>query len=75
MRNLTEQNITDAVLEQTKASDPRLQQIMVSLIKHLHAFIRDVELTDAEWMAGIQFLTRTNPLYFSGSIPGTRDRP
>ncbi len=51
MRNLTELNITDAVLEQTKASDPRLQQIMASLIKHLHAFIRDVELTEAEWMA------------------------
>jgi hydroxyquinol 1,2-dioxygenase len=32
---------------------------MASLIKHLHAFIRDVELTEAEWMAGIQFLTRT----------------
>ena len=32
---------------------------MASLIKHLHAFIRDVELTEAESMAGIEFLTRT----------------
>src|ERR1041385_4025156 len=59
MRNLTEQNITNAVLEQTKANDPRIQQIMTSLIKHLHAFITDVEPTEAEWMSAIQFLTRT----------------
>ncbi len=59
MRNLTEQNTTDAVLEQIKADNPRIQQIMTSLIKHLHAFIREVEPTEAEWMAAIQFLTRT----------------
>jgi hydroxyquinol 1,2-dioxygenase len=59
MRNLTEQNITDAVLELTKADNPRIQQIMMSLVKHLHAFIRDIEPTEAEWMAAIQFLTRT----------------
>src|SRR5579862_4213574 len=59
MRNLTEENVTDAVLEQTKADNPRVQEIMTSLVKHLHAFIRDVEPTEAEWMGAIQFLTRT----------------
>jgi hydroxyquinol 1,2-dioxygenase len=39
--------------------NPRLQQVMVSLIRHLHAFVRDVELTEAEWLNAIQFLTET----------------
>lgn len=62
MRNLTEENITDSVLEQIKADNPRTQKIMTSLIKHLHTFIRDVEPTEAEWMAAIQFLTRTGQI-------------
>ncbi|WP_430333955.1 dioxygenase [Rhodococcus sp. ACT016] len=37
--------------------DPRLRQIMQSLTRHLHAFVRDVRLTEAEWNAGIEFLT------------------
>jgi hydroxyquinol 1,2-dioxygenase len=60
MRNLTESNLTDAVLAKLEgATDQRFQQIMTSLIKHLHAFVREVELTEAEWFAGIQFLTAT----------------
>ncbi|MET7773675.1 dioxygenase [Nocardia sp. NPDC005366] len=37
--------------------DPRLKEIMVSLTRHLHAFIRNVRLTEQEWAAGIDFLT------------------
>jgi hydroxyquinol 1,2-dioxygenase len=60
MRNLTETNLTDAVLAKLEgAADPRFAQIMTSLIKHLHAFVREVELTEAEWLKGIQFLTAT----------------
>jgi hydroxyquinol 1,2-dioxygenase len=60
MRNLTETNLTNAVLAKLEgATDPRFKQIMESLIKHLHAFVREVELTEAEWFAGIQFLTAT----------------
>src|SRR5450432_501116 len=62
MQNLPEQNITDKVLAQTKADNPRIQAIMTSLITHLHGFIRDVEPTEAEWMAAIQFLTRTGQM-------------
>ena len=58
MRNLTEQNLTDAVLAKLEgASDARFKQIMESLVKHLHAFVREVQLTEAEWFTGIQFLT------------------
>jgi catechol 1,2-dioxygenase len=45
-----EQDVTAAalaVMEQT--CDPRLRQIMVSLVKHLHGFVRDVRLTEKEF--------------------------
>ena len=58
MRNLTEANLSEAVItSMSDAKDERFQEIMTSLIKHLHAFIREANLTEAEWMAGIQFLT------------------
>jgi hydroxyquinol 1,2-dioxygenase len=37
--------------------DPRLKEVMQSLTRHLHAFIRDVRLTEEEWNKGIEFLT------------------
>ena len=58
MRNLTEENLSDAVVAaMAGAGDPRFKEIMTSLVKHLHAFIREVNLTESEWLAGIQFLT------------------
>lgn len=39
--------------------DPRLRRIMHSLVEHLHAFVKDVELTEAEWAQAIAFLTET----------------
>ena len=44
MPYVTEENLTDIVMERWKAiPDPRLKEVMQSLIKHLHAFVRDVE--------------------------------
>ena len=58
MRELTPETITDAVLEQMATTpDPRLKAIMASAVKHLHAFARDVNLTPAEWIKGIEFMT------------------
>lgn len=54
-----EQELTEEVarsFEQTP--DARLRQVLQSLTRHLHAFIRDVRLTSAEWDAAIDFLTR-----------------
>jgi hydroxyquinol 1,2-dioxygenase len=60
MRNLTQDNITQAVIARfADTPDPRLKQIVTSLVQHLHAFARDVKLTEDEWFQGIQFLTRT----------------
>lgn len=59
MRNLNQDNITQAVLATfANTPDPRLKQIMTSLVQHLHAFAREVKLTEEEWSQGIDFLTR-----------------
>jgi hydroxyquinol 1,2-dioxygenase len=39
-------------------TDPRLAEVMRALTRHLHAFIKEVEPSHEEWMAGIQYLTR-----------------
>ncbi|WP_394780850.1 intradiol ring-cleavage dioxygenase [Undibacterium sp.] len=63
MRNLDEDNITQAVLARHAGmQDERLREIMTSLIQHLHSFAREVKLTEAEWFAGIQFLTETGQM-------------
>ena len=59
MRNVTEENLTEAVLRQMNAQNPRVQQVATSLVRHLHAFIREVEPTEEEWFTAIDFLTRT----------------
>jgi maleylacetate reductase len=43
----------------TGAAAPRYQEVMSSLVRHLHAFAREVRLTESEWQQGIDFLTRT----------------
>jgi catechol 1,2-dioxygenase len=40
-------------------ADPRLRTVLTALVRHLHAFVKDVELTEQEWAAAIAFLTRT----------------
>ncbi len=58
MRNLNQDNITQAVLSRlADTPDARLKEIMTSLVQHLHAFAREVKLTEDEWLRGIQFLT------------------
>ena len=60
MRNLNQDTITQAVIERfSKTPDPRLKEIITSLVQHLHAFAREVKLTEEEWFKGINFLTRT----------------
>jgi protocatechuate 3,4-dioxygenase beta subunit len=43
-------------------TSPRLRFIMTTLIEHLHGFARDVELTQEEWSAGVEFLTRAGQM-------------
>jgi len=54
-----EQAVTDEVVASYDGTkDERLREVVQSLTRHLHAFARDVRLTQEEWLAGIEFLTR-----------------
>src|SRR5277367_4467024 len=58
-----QQDVTVAatsVMERT--SDPRLREIMVSLIRHLHGFVRDVRLTEAEFREAAAILNEIGKL-------------
>jgi len=59
-REFSEKTLTAEVLKRvSKAPDKRTRQVMQSLVKHLHAFVREVRPTQEEWFQGIQFLTKT----------------
>ena len=69
MHDLGGSNVTDAVIAQMASTpDPRLREVMESLVWHLHAFAGDVSLSRAEWMAAVEFLARVGQA-------GTPDRP
>lgn len=54
-----EEYVTSKVLESfAGTSSPRFKELMEGLVRHAHAFIRDVRLTEAEWADAIDFLTR-----------------
>ena len=58
-----EHNLTDEVVRRfAECPDPRLKQVIQALVRHAHAFVKDVELTEAEWLTAIQFLTRTGQM-------------
>ncbi len=58
MRNFSEENATEAVLARLQDADnPRLKEIMTSVIKHLHAVVRETEPSEEEWFEAIRFLT------------------
>ncbi|MEU6410418.1 dioxygenase [Microbispora sp. NPDC046933] len=48
-----------AVLGQIGGADPRLRELTTSLVRHLHAFVRETRPTEDEWLTGIDFLVRT----------------
>ena len=56
-------HLTDQVVASfDDASSPRYREVMAALVRHLHAFAREVRLTDAEWEQGIDVLTRAGHL-------------
>src|SRR5499427_1408454 len=59
MRAYTPDTITEAVIEQMSTTpDPRMKEVMEAAVRHLHAFAREVNLTPAEWIKGIEFMTK-----------------
>ena len=60
IRNFSEETLTAEVLRRIESTpNPRLREVMTSLVKHLHAFTREVRPTPEEWFEGIKFLTET----------------
>ena len=63
MREFNEKTLTEAVIARLAGTpDPRLKEVMTSLVTHLHAFVRETRPTPEEWFAGIQFLTETGKM-------------
>ncbi|VVE83668.1 intradiol ring-cleavage dioxygenase [Pandoraea sputorum] len=60
MRNLDQHTITQEAIDRLAGTpDPRVREVLTSLIRHLHDFAREVNLTEDEWARGIAFLTAT----------------
>ena len=60
MATLEVSDFAQAVIDRmADCKDARFKEVMTALVKHAHAFMREVDLTPEEWMAGIQFLTAT----------------
>ena len=58
----TEENSADVVIGRMKTKDARFREVMGAVIRHLHEVVKEVEPTNDEWMAAIQFLTRTGQI-------------
>jgi len=63
MQYFTEEKSVDTVnARMGGAVTPRMAEVMSSLVRHLHAFAKDIHLTQAEWEATVGFLTRTGQI-------------
>lgn len=59
MRDVNSETITAAVVRSFDGTaDPRLREILASLVRHLHDFARETRLSPEEWQAGLDFLHR-----------------
>jgi hydroxyquinol 1,2-dioxygenase len=59
----SQSDVTPVVLDAYKnVDDPRLREIVASLVKHLHAFARDVHLTEEEFQKGCQIIAKMGQL-------------
>jgi hydroxyquinol 1,2-dioxygenase len=63
MQYFTEESSAEIVNDRMGPGvDARLAEVMASLVRHLHAFARDVQLTQDEWGVAVDFLTRTGQI-------------
>src|SRR5580693_426517 len=67
----------DALAAMNSTENPRLREIMASLIKHLHAFVREVRLTEPEFRQAAAILnemgkltsdSHNEPMLMAGSL-------
>lgn len=67
---IDEDHITQAVIAcHAGAPDARVRDLMTSLVQHLHAFAREVNLSETEWRAGLRFLAEAGRAAGPGREP------
>lgn len=54
------QHVIDTCGEKTS---PRMRQVFGAMMRHLHDFAREIDLTPEEWLAGVQFLNETGKVW------------
>ncbi|WP_439031554.1 dioxygenase [Gordonia terrae] len=63
MAFVSEENITDLALERWATShSPRMAELMTTLVRHIHDYAREVELTSDEWVTAIEWLTEVGQI-------------
>ncbi|MBC2644175.1 MULTISPECIES: dioxygenase [unclassified Rhodococcus (in: high G+C Gram-positive bacteria)] len=63
MAFVNEDNITDLAIKRwSTAHSPRVAELMTALVRHIHDYAREVELTDQEWMSAIDWLTEVGQI-------------
>ena len=63
MSDYNQDKLTQDVLAAFASTpDARLRELMTALVKHVHAFAREVDLTPEEWLAGLKFLNATGQI-------------
>ena len=63
MRDVNKDNINDVFMNYLGPDvNPRLREIMKSLVTHLHSFAKDVKLTHSEWETGIALLEKAGEI-------------
>ena len=63
MQLVTEDNITELAKSRwATARDARTRELLTGLVQHLHDFARETRLTEAEWMAAVQWLKATGQI-------------
>lgn len=63
MRNVTPDTLEGELLAlMSEDTDPRLRVVVTALVKHLHAFAKEVGLTHAEWRKGLELLTKAGEI-------------
>lgn len=58
-----EQQFLDSIAD---CANPRLRQVLGTIVRHLHQAIREVHLTEEEWTQAIAFLTETGKMCVNG---------
>ncbi len=61
-RSSADKLTAEVIASAARAPSDRARVLFAALVSHLHAFVREVELTPQEWLAGIHFLTRTGQM-------------